>query len=174
MSSTATPPSSSPSGVSKPPVSKSPIKDKLSVCIKESMKSGEKSTLAYARNLHAAIRKKEIDERSTHPEGLNDEEVLKIISSLVKQRLDSIEQFQKGGREDLVANETAELAFLRSFMPAQMDEAEVRKLVDWAVTEAKAQGPKDMGLVMKLLMPKVQGKADGKLVSQLVKERIGS
>jgi uncharacterized protein YqeY len=154
------------------------IKDRLAERLKQAMKSGEKDVLGYARNLHAAIRKKEIDERVNRPEGapegLNDDEVLKIISSLVKQRQDSIEQFQKGGREDLVANEQSEMAFLKTFMPAQMGEAEVRKLVDWAVTEAKAQGPKDMGQVMKLLMPKVQGKADGKLVSQLVKERIGS
>ena len=133
------------------------------------MKSGDKETLAFARNLHAAVRKKEIDERVD----LDDAGVLKVISSLVKQRQDSIEQFQKGGREDLVAKEQAELKFLQSFMPAQMGEAELRKLVDWAVTEAKAEGPKDMGKVMKLLMPKVQGLADGKLVNQLVKERIG-
>ena len=97
----------------------------------------------------------------------------KIIGTLLKQRQDSIDQFKQGGREDLVAKEEAEAAFLKTFMPAQLDEAEVRKLVDWAVTESKAAGPKDMGNVMKLLMPKVQGKADGKLVNQLVKERIG-
>jgi uncharacterized protein YqeY len=105
---------------------------------------------------------------------LTDDEVLKIISSLVKQRQDSIEQFKTGGREDLVLKEQAELQFLQSYMPAQMDEVEVRKLVDWAVTEAKASGPKDMGQVMKLLLPKVQGRADGKWVNQLVREKIGS
>lgn len=145
------------------------IKERLSEQMKAAMKSGDKETLAFARNLHAAVRKKEIDERVD----LDDAGVLKVISSLVKQRQDSIEQFQKGGREDLVAKEQAELKFLQSFMPAQMGEAELRKLVDWAVTEAKAEGPKDMGKVMKLLMPKVQGLADGKLVNQLVKERIG-
>ena len=145
------------------------IKERLSEQMKAAMKSGDKETLAFARNLHAAVRKKEIDERVD----LDDAGVLKVISSLVKQRQDSIEQFQKGGREDLVAKEQAELKFLQSFMPAQMGEAELRKLVDWAVTEAKAEGPKDMGNVMKLLMPKVQGLADGKLVNQLVKERIG-
>jgi uncharacterized protein YqeY len=146
------------------------IKESLSEQMKAAMKSGDKSRLAYARNLHAAVRKKEIDDRAD----LDDAGVLKIISTLLKQRQDSIEQFKKGGREDLVANEEAEAAFLKSFMPAQMSEDEIRKLVDWAVTEAKASGPKDIGNVMKLLMPKTQGKADGKLVNQLVRERIGS
>jgi uncharacterized protein len=145
------------------------IKERLSEQMKSSMKSGDKETLSFTRNLHAAIRKKEIDDRVD----LDDAAVLKIIASLVKQRQDSIEQFQQGGREDLVIKEQSELKFLQSFMPAQMDEAEIRKLVEWAVTEAKASGPKDMGQVMKLLMPKVQGRADGKLVNQIVKEKIG-
>lgn len=145
------------------------IKESLSEKMKSSMKSGDKETLAFVRNLHAAVRKKEIDDRVD----LDDAGVLKIISSLVKQRQDSIDQFKQGGREDLVAKEEGELKFLQSFMPTQMGEAELRKLVDWAVTEAKAAGPKDMGNVMKLLMPKTQGVADGKLVSQLVRERIG-
>ena len=104
---------------------------------------------------------------------MDDAGVQKIISTLLKQRQDSVEQFRQGRREDLVAKENAEIKFLMSYMPAQMDESEVRKLVDWAVTEAKATGPKDMGNVMKLLMPKVQGRADRKLVNQLVRERIG-
>ena len=145
------------------------LKDRLSEQMKTAMKSGDKDTLAFSRNLHAAIRKKEIDDRID----LDDAGVVKIITGLVKQRQDSIEQFQKGGREDLVAKETAELKFLQSYMPAQMSEAEVRKVVDWAVTEAKATSAKDMGNVMKLLMPKVQGKADGKLVNQIVRERLG-
>lgn len=145
------------------------IKAKLSELMKSSMKSGDKDTLAYARNLHAAIRKKEIDDRVD----LDDAGVLKIISTSVKQRQDSIEQFKQGGREDLVAKEQAELKFLQSFMPVQMDEAEIRKIVEWAVAEAKATSPKDMGNVMKVLMPKVQGRADGKLVNQVVKEKLG-
>lgn len=145
------------------------IKEKLSEQMKAAMKSGDKDTLAFARNLHAAVRKKEIDDRVD----LDDAAVQKIISTSIKQRQDSIEQFKQGGRQDLVDKETAELKFLQSFMPQQMSEDEVRKVVDWAVTEAKASGPKDMGNVMKLLMPKVQGRADGKLVNQLVRERIG-
>ena len=145
------------------------IKETLSEQMKTAMKAGEKEKLGFVRNLHAAIRKKEIDDRVD----LDDAAVIKIITSLVKQRQDSIDQFKQGGRQDLVDKEEAELKFLMSHMPAQMGEDEVRKIVDWAVTESKAAGPKDMGNVMKLLMPKVQGKADGKLVNQLVKERIG-
>ena len=145
------------------------LKEQLSEQIKTAMKSGNKDALTYARSLHAAIRKKEIDDRIE----LDDAGVIKIVTSLVKQRQDSIDQFRQGGREDLVAKEEAELKFLQTFLPTQLSEAEVRQLVDWAVTESKAASAKDMGLVMKLLMPKVQGKADGKLVSQLVKERLG-
>jgi uncharacterized protein YqeY len=146
------------------------IKERLSEQMKASMKSGDKDTLAFVRNLHAQVRKKEIDDKVD----LDDAGIQKIITSSIKQRQDSIEQFKSGGRTDLVAKEEAELKFLMSYMPEQMSEAELRKIVDWAVTESKAAGPKDMGNVMKLLMPKVQGKADGKLVNQLVKERIGT
>jgi len=145
------------------------LKERLSEGLKSAMKSGDKDTLSYSRNLHAAVRKKEIDDRID----LDDAGFLKIVSTSVKQRQDSIDQFKQGGREDLVAKEEAELKFLLSFMPAQMSEEEIRKVVDWAVTESKAASAKDMGNVMKLLMPKVQGLADGKLVNQIVRERLG-
>jgi len=145
------------------------IKASLSDLMKSSMKSGDKDTLAFVRNLHAQVRKKEIDDKVD----LDDAGVQKIIASSLKQRQDSLEQFTAGGRMDLVAKEEAEIKFLKGFMPEQMGEAEVRKHVEWAVTEAKASSAKDIGAVMKLLMPKVQGKADGKLINQLVKERLG-
>lgn len=145
------------------------IKERLSESMKTAMKSGDKDTLAFARNLHAAVRKKEIDDR----QDLDDAGVQKIIGTLVKQRQDSIEQFKAGGRTDLVQKEEAELKFLQAYLPEQMSEAEVAKLVDWAVQESKATSAKDMGNVMKVLMPKVQGRADGKLVNQLVKSRLG-
>ena len=147
----------------------STIKEKNSETMKSAMKSGDKDLVGFTRNLHALIRKKEIDDKVD----LDDAGVQKIIQSAVKQRQDSIEQFKAGGRQDLVDKEEAELKFLMAYMPQQMSADEVRKIVDWAVTEAKATSQKDMGNVMKLLMPKVQGKADGKLVNQLVKERLG-
>lgn len=145
------------------------IKERLSESMKTAMKGGDKAKLSFARNLHAAVRKREIDDRVD----LDDAGVVKIITSLAKQRQDSIEQFRQGGREDLVANEQAELDFLKSFLPEQMGEAEVRKLVDAAVIQSGASSAKDMGAVMKVLMPQVQGKADGKLVNQIVREKLG-
>src|SRR4051812_31098819 len=109
------------------------IKETLAEQMKSSLKSGNKEVLAFVRNLHAAVRKKEIDDRVD----LDDAGVLKIIATLVKQRQDSIEQFDKGGRQDLVAKEKAELQFLQGFMPAQMSDEELKKTVEWAVTEAK-------------------------------------
>lgn len=145
------------------------LKERLSAEMKECMKSGDKDRLMFVRNLHAAIRKKEIDERID----LDDAGVVKIAGAAVKQRQDSIAQFKQGGREDLVAKEEAELKFLQSYMPAQMGENEIRELVTAAIAEAKATTAKDMGAVMKLLLPKTQGKADGKLVNQIVREKLG-
>ena len=147
----------------------SELKTKLSDAMKTAMKAGDKATTAYARNLHAAVRKREIDDRVD----LDDAGVIKIVQSLAKQRQDSIEQFKQGGREDLVANEEAELKFLQGFLPAQMGEAEIRKIVEAAVAQSGAKSAKDMGAVMKILMPQVQGKADGKLVNQIVREKLG-
>ena len=143
----------------------SSLKASLAEQMKTAMKSGAKDVLAHARNLHAAIRKKEIDDRLD----LDDEGVMAIVRNLAKQRQDSITQFKQGNREDLVAKEESELKFLQTFLPAQMDDAEIQKWVNWAIAEAKPKGPKDMGNVMKLLMPKVQGRADGKKVNDMVR-----
>lgn len=132
------------------------------------MKARDQKTLGFARNLHAAVRKKEIDDRID----LDDAGFQKIVGSLVKQRQESIAQFKKGGRDDLVANEEAELAFLMSFMPQQLSEDEVRKIVEDAISEAQVSSQKDLGKVMKIVVPKTQGRADGKFVSQLVREKI--
>jgi len=145
------------------------IKEKISELMKASMKSGDKETLLYVRSLHAAVRKKEIDDRAD----LDDAAIQKIIGTLLKQRQDSIEQFRAGNREDLAIKEEAEAKFLKTFMPEQMPEAEVKAVVEWAVKESGATNAKEMGKVMALLMPKVQGKADGKLVNQLVKAALG-
>lgn len=145
------------------------LKEKLSETMKSSMKSGDKETLSFCRNLHAVIRKKEIDDKID----LDDAAVQKIVGTLLKQRQDGMEQFKAAGRDDLVVKEQSEIVFLMTYLPQQMSESEVREVVEWAVAEAKATSAKDLGAVMKLLMPKTQGKADGKLVSQLVKEKLG-
>ena len=144
------------------------LKERVSELMKSSMKSGDKDTLNTVRMLHSAIRKKEIDEKVD----LDDAGIIKIVNSLAKQRQDSIEQFQAGGRQDLVEKETKELELLKTFLPQQLSEAELRVLVDSAVKEANAATQKDMGNVMKVLMPKVSGRADGKLINQLVRERL--
>jgi uncharacterized protein YqeY len=144
------------------------IKERVSEDMKTAMKSGQKDRLAAIRMLHAAIRKKEIDDRTD----LDDTGVQKIISSLVKQRQDSIEQFTTGNRLDLVEKETAELKLLQAYMPEQMSQDELVKIIEASIQEASATTQKDMGNVMKVLMPKISGRADGKLVNQLVRERL--
>ena len=147
------------------------LKEKLANDMKEAMKAREagKERLSVIRLVRGAIRQIEIDQRVE----LDDEGVLAVISKEVKQRRDSIEEFKKGGREDLVAHNEAYIAILMEYLPAQLTEAEVKALVDEAVAAVGAKDPKDMGKVMKELMPKVKGKADGKLVNQLVKAAIG-
>jgi uncharacterized protein YqeY len=147
-------------------MSAQPLKARLQDIIKSAMKGGDKDTLLFARSLHAAIRKREIDDRVD----LDDAGVIKIVQTLVKQRIDSIEQFRAGAREDLASKEEAEKKFLETFLPAQMGESEIRSLVSAAILESGAKDLKDLGKVMKILVPKTQGVADGKLVNQLVKE----
>ncbi len=142
------------------------IKENLSELMKSSMKSGDKETLGFVRTLHAAIRKKEIDDRID----LDDAGVQKIIQTALKQRQDSIDQFRAGNRMDLVEKEEKEASFLKRYLPEQMGEAEIRALVTEAISATGAASPKDMGKVMGYLMPKTTGKADGKLVNQIVKE----
>ena len=134
------------------------------------MKAGEKERLSTVRMLMSAIKYKEVD---AHRE-LTDEETIAVISTLVKQRQDSIEQFTKGNRLDLVEKETNELEVLRTYLPPQLTEAEVRDIIKKAVAETGATGQKDMGKLMKVIMPQVKGKADGKLVNDIVKEALGS
>lgn len=144
------------------------IKERISEDTKNAMKSGDKAKLAALRMLHSAIRKKEIDDRVD----LDDASVCKIIATLVKQRQDSIEQFKAGNRPDLVEKETAELQLLQAYLPKQLSQEELVKIVEASIKEAGASTQKDMGAVMKVLMPRVTGLADGKLVNQLVRERL--
>ncbi len=146
------------------------LKEKLSETMKAAMRSQDKLLLSCARNLHAAVRKKEIDDRVD----LDDAGLRKIAQSLTKQRQDSIEQFKAGGRTDLVEKEEAELKFLQSFLPPQMSEMEVKTHITQAVSETQATSQKDMGKVMKALMPKIEGRADGNKVNQWVKEKLAS
>ena len=144
------------------------LKEKLTADMKEAMKAREegRQRLGVIRLVRGAIRQQEIDGQRE----LDDDEVLAVISKEVKQRRDSIEEFQKGGRNDLVRQNEAEIAILMEYLPRQMTEDEVRRTAEETVAATGASAPKDMGKVMKELMPKVKGRADGKLVNQIVRE----
>jgi len=128
-------------------------------------KATDKIRLSALRMLKNGLHNREIDLKRE----LNEAEFLQLLSGMVKQRRDSIEQFEKGGRPDLVEKEEAELKVIREFMPAQMSETELDAIIAEAIREAGAMGVRDMGKVMKILMPKVTGKADGKTVGEKVK-----
>ena len=141
------------------------LKEQLTADMKEAMKNKEKDRLAVIRMVRGAIRQQEIDGQKE----LGEEDVIAVISKEVKMRRDSIEEFQKGGREDLVGKTQAEIDVLLPYLPAQLSEDEVRELVKAAVEQTGAATPKDMGKVMGVLMPKVKGRADGKMVNTIVK-----
>ena len=127
----------------------------------------EKSSLALSalRMALAAIKNKEIEARGE----IGDDSVLKVLATMVKQRKESIELFRQGGREDLAEKEAGEIAVLEGYLPKALSEAEVESIAREAVEAAGAKSPADMGRVMKELMPKVAGRADGKIVSEIVR-----
>ena len=130
----------------------------------------DKIRLSAIRMIKAGVHNREIDLKRK----MTDSEFLQMLSSMVKQRKDSIDQFQRGGREDLVEKEEAELKVIQQFMPVQMSEEEIDAEIQKSIQEAGAVSIKDMGKVMKVLMPKLTGKADGKMVGEKVKERLSS
>jgi uncharacterized protein YqeY len=144
------------------------LKDQLDADMKVSMREKDTVRLSVIRMLKSAIKYREIEAMKP----LDDAGVLQVIGSEIKRHKDSVEQYRAGNRLDLVAQEEAELAVLVTYLPAQLGEGEVKALVEAAVVKAGATGPRDMGAVMKLLLPDVQGKADGRLVSELVKARL--
>jgi hypothetical protein len=138
--------------------------------MKQAMRAKQTDRLAAIRMLKNAIANKEKELKRE----LTDEEIISLVVSDVKKRKDSIEQFAKGGREDLVLAESAGISFLEGYLPEQMSEEKVRQIVSAAVAATGATAMKDMGAVMKEVMPQVKGKADGGLVNQIVKEALSS
>lgn len=136
----------------------------------EALKGGEKEKLAVLRGLKSALKYRQIEAKKE----LSDEIAIEVISRAAKQRRESIEQFRSGGREDLASKEESELKIISEYLPSQLSEEAVRSLVATAVSESGAESAKQIGLVMKLLMPKVKGKADGKLVNRLVLEKLAN
>ncbi len=141
------------------------LKETLSEDMKTAMRAKDSEKLATIRLINAAIKQREVDERIE----LGDDQVLAVIEKMIKQRKDSITQFEAGGRQDLADKEKSEINVLAAYMPAQMSEAEVQAEVATAVTQAGASGPQDMGKVMAVLKPKLAGRADMTAVSALVK-----
>ena len=141
------------------------LKEQISEDMKTAMRAKDSGRLATIRLINAAIKQKEVDERIE----LNDDQVLSVIEKMIKQRKDSISQFEAGGRQDLADIEKAELVVLNTYMPAQMSEAEVQAEVAAAVAAVGAAGPQDMGKVMGVLKPKLAGRADMTAVSAMVK-----
>ena len=144
------------------------LKDKLTEDMKQAMKDKEAGNLGLSviRMVRAAIKNVEIDTKAE----LAEEDVIAIVAKEVKMRRDSMEEFKKGQRDDLVAQLEQEIEVLLPYLPQQLTEAEVREIVTEAVAIAGATSSKDMGKVMAVLMPKVKGRADGKLVNNIVRE----
>lgn len=148
------------------------LKQQLKDQLKESMMARDELRTSVIRFILSGITYFEINKGGAGYEA-TDEDVMTVINKEVKQRKDSVEQYEKAGRQDLADKEKAELSILETYIPEQMGEEEVRALVKTAVEETGASTPQDMGKVMGALMPKVKGKADGSLVSRLVREALG-
>ncbi|GEJ55555.1 GatB/YqeY domain-containing protein [Anaeromyxobacter diazotrophicus] len=144
------------------------LKEQLDADLKSAMREKDQLKLSTVRMLKSAIKYREIELMKP----LDDAGVHAVIASEIKRRRDAVEQYRAGGREDLAGKEEAEIAVLQGWMPAQLAPDELAKIVDAVIARVGAQGPKDMGKVMKELLPEVQGKAEGKAVSELVKQRL--
>jgi uncharacterized protein YqeY len=146
-----------------------PLKDQITADMKSAMKAGEKDRLKVVRLILAAIKQVEVDERIE----LDDTRVLTVLEKMVKQRRDSIEQFQKGNRQDLADIEIAELVVLDTYLPEQMDDAELDTLIDAAIAATGASSIRDMGKVMGQIKSEAAGRADMGVVGAKVKARLG-
>lgn len=144
------------------------LRDRLTEEMKGAMKARDDIRLSVIRLIRSSVKNREIESRHE----LADGEIIEVISTLVKQRRESIRMFGEAGRTDLVEKEEKELAVLLTFLPQQLTREEVESMVAKVVADCGAQGPKDMGKVMKAIMPHVAGRADGSIVSAVVKEKL--
>jgi len=150
------------------------LKERIEDDLKTALKTGDKQRLSCLRMVKSKVQEKQVELRGKKgPEAkLSEEDVTNVVAAYAKQRRDSIESYEQGGREDLAAAERAELEILTDYLPQQMSEDEIAAIVDAAVEESGASAPKDMGAVMKLVMPQVKGRADGKIVNRIVQNRL--
>ena len=146
------------------------LKDKIKDDIKQAMRDKNASRLGTLRMLSAAIQRREVDERIQ----LDDAQVISVIEKLVKQGRESIEQYVKGGRQELADKESGEIAIFQAYLPQQLTEAEIDKFVAEAIASAGASSIKDMGKVMGVLKPKLQGRADMGQVGGKIKAKLGA
>jgi hypothetical protein len=145
------------------------LKDRITGDMKAAMKAGEKDRLSCIRMLQAGIKQREVDERIQ----LDDAQVLAVIDKMIKQRRESVVQFEAGKRADLVARESAEIALLTGYLPAQLSDAELAAMIQEAIGATSASSMKDMGKVMGWLKPRVQGRADIGALSARIKAALG-
>ncbi len=144
------------------------LKDRILQDVKDAMRARDKPRLATIRLITAAIKQQEVDERIE----LNDTQVLALLDKMCKQRRESISQFEKAARDDLIAQEESELALIQTYLPEQLGEDEITALIDTAMADTGASSIKDMGKVMGQLKPKLQGRADMGAVSALIKAKL--
>ncbi|MBI5746161.1 MAG: GatB/YqeY domain-containing protein [Nitrospirae bacterium] len=145
-----------------------PLQERLINEMKEAMRSGDKNKVSVIRMVRSSLKYKEIEKGKDKV--LSEEDVIQVIVSSVRQRRDSIEEFKKGGRQDLADKEEAEIRILQAFLPKQITNEELVKIIKETIEEVNAVGIRDMGQVMKRLVPKIVGKADPASVSNIVKE----
>ena len=145
------------------------LKDRILQDVKDAMRAKDKPRLATLRLITATLKQQEIDERIE----LNDAQVLALLDKMCKQRRESISQFEKAGRDDLIAQEVSELELIQTYLPEQLGEDEIVALIDEAMAATGAASIKDMGKVMGQLKPKLQGRADMSAVSAMIKAKLG-
>ncbi len=145
-----------------------PLKSRLQEEMKSAMKSGDKKRRDIIRLIMAALKQREVDERID----LDDQQIIGILDKMLKQRRESIAQYQAGGRDDLVVVEEAEIIVIQEFLPAALSDEEIEQMVGEAMSESGASTVRDMGKVMAILKPKMQGRADMGQVSGLIKSRL--
>jgi hypothetical protein len=152
------------------PAAASPLKETIQESVKSAMRAKEKERLATLRQITAAIKQQEVDNRAD----MSDDDIIVVLTKMTKQRRDALTQFEEAGRDDLAAIEKAELAIIEEFLPAQLSAEEVAAEIEAVIAETGASSPKDMGAVMNALRPKLQGRADMGPVSGLVKKALSN
>ena len=145
------------------------LKEDIGASVKDAMRKKEKVRLGVLRMLMSEMKNRQIESRRE----LEDADILQVITRMVKQRHDSAEQFSKGGREELAAKELSEIEVLQGYLPEALSATDLENLVKEAITETQATSKKDMGKIMKVVMPKIAGRADGKAVNQMVAQLLG-